>query len=108
MPQEDKAVFLHSHQDLHQSTLPYQKLLMNGLIDKNDEVFCEGKIDVVIQCQNKIWDVHALIPIIAAAGGIGSTWKNKDAKLAGNILFSANRNIHKKMLKLLNAVTEMI
>ena len=63
--------------------------------------FCEGKIDVVMQCQNKIWDVHALIPIISAAGGIASTWKNKDAKYAGNVLFSANRNLHRKMLKLL-------
>ena len=63
--------------------------------------FCEGKIDVVMQCQNKIWDVHALIPIISAAGGIASTWKNKDAKYARNILVSTNRNIHYKMLKLL-------
>ena len=28
----------------------------------------EGKIDVVIQCGNKIWDIHPLIPIIEAAG----------------------------------------
>ena len=63
--------------------------------------FCEGKIDVVLQCQNKIWDLHAVIPIISAAGGFGSTWNNRDAKYAGNILFSSNRNIHKKMLKLL-------
>jgi len=63
--------------------------------------FCEGKIDVVMQCQNKIWDVHALIPIISAAGGVASTWENKNAKYAGNVLFSANNSIHKKMLKLL-------
>ena len=63
--------------------------------------FCEGKIDVVLQCQNKIWDVHAIIPIISAAGGIGSTWNNRGAKYAGNVLFSANRTIHKKMLKFL-------
>ena len=63
--------------------------------------FCEGKIDLVMQCQNKIWDVHALIPIISAAGGVSSTWNNKDAKNAGNVLFSANKTIHKKMLKLL-------
>jgi len=62
---------------------------------------CEGKIDVVIQCQNKIWDVHAIIPIVSAAGGIASTWKNKDAKYAGNVLFSANKTVHQKFLKLL-------
>ena len=63
--------------------------------------FCEGKIDAVLQCQNKIWDLHAIIPIVSAAGGIGSTWNNRDAKYAGNVLFSANKTIHKKILKLL-------
>ena len=66
--------------------------------------FCEGKIDAVLQCQNKIWDLHALIPIISAAGGVASTWNNKDAKYAGNVLFSANKSIHKKILKLLKPV----
>ena len=65
---------------------------------------CEGKIDVVIQCQNKIWDIHALIPIISAAGGTVTNWKNQDATRGGNILVSANRSIHKKMLKLLKPV----
>ena len=63
--------------------------------------FCEGKIDIVLQCQNKIWDVHALIPIISAAGGIATNWKNGEAKHGGSILVSANKTIHKKMLKLL-------
>ena len=66
--------------------------------------FCEGKIDAVLQCQNKIWDLHAIIPIISAAGGIGSTWNNRDAKYAGNVLFSANKSIHKKILNLLKPV----
>ena len=63
--------------------------------------FCEGKIDIVLQCQNKIWDVHALIPIISAAGGTATNWKNGEAKHGGSILVSANKTIHKKMLKLL-------
>ena len=29
--------------------------------------FAEGKVDVVLQCSNKIWDIHPLIPIIKAA-----------------------------------------
>ena len=64
----------------------------------------EGRVDIVIQCSNKIWDIHPLIPIIKAAGGHISTWDNKDATKAGNILVSANRSIHKKMLKLLKPV----
>jgi histidinol phosphatase-like enzyme (inositol monophosphatase family) len=62
---------------------------------------CEGKIDVVFQAINKIWDIHPLIPIIEAAGGIVTTWNNKDPVIAGSILVSANKSIHNKMLKLL-------
>ena len=63
--------------------------------------FCEGRLDVVIQCMNKIWDIHPLIPIIKASGGIASTWRNENANKAGNVLISANKSIHKKMLRLL-------
>jgi len=61
----------------------------------------EGRVDAVIQCSNKIWDIHPVMPIIKAAGGVISTWDNKDAVLAGNILVSANQSIHNKLLKLL-------
>ncbi len=65
----------------------------------------EGKIDVVIQAINKIWDIHPLIPIIKAAGGIVTNWKNENAKKAGNILVTTNKNIHNKFLKLLKPVS---
>ena len=65
----------------------------------------EGKIDVVIQCANKIWDIHPLIPIIEAAGGIVSNWKNESATKAGNILVSANRSTHNKFLKILKPIS---
>jgi myo-inositol-1(or 4)-monophosphatase len=65
----------------------------------------EGKIDIVIQCSNKIWDIHPLIPIIKAAGGIVSTWKNSDAVNGGNIIVSSNKNIHKKVLQILKPVS---
>ena len=67
--------------------------------------FCEGKIDVVIQRKNKIWDIHPLIPIIKAAGGLVTTWDNRDAVNAGSILVSANQSIHNMMLKLLKPVS---
>jgi histidinol phosphatase-like enzyme (inositol monophosphatase family) len=67
---------------------------------------CEGKIDVVFQCANKIWDIHPLIPIIKAAGGVVTTWNNKDAVNAGSILVSANQSTHNKMLKLLKPVSK--
>ena len=64
-------------------------------------LLAEGKVDVVIQCGNKIWDIHPLIPIIESAGGTVSNWKNESAVKAGNILVSANKKIHKKFLKIL-------
>ena len=66
----------------------------------------EGKVDVVMQCSNKIWDIHPLIPIIKAAGGNVSTWSNKDAVNAGNILVSSNSTVHNKFLKLLKPVSK--
>ena len=64
----------------------------------------EGRLDIVIQCSNKIWDIHPLIPIIKAAGGYFNTWDNKDAIKGGNILVSSNKTIHNKFLKLLKPV----
>ncbi len=66
----------------------------------------EGRLDIVIQCSNKIWDIHPLIPIIKAAGGCISTWDNRDAINAGNILVSSNKTIHNKFLKLLKPVSK--
>ena len=66
--------------------------------------FADGKLDIVIQCGNKIWDIHALIPIIKASGGIVSTWKNGDPKKAGDIICSVNKSLHKKILRILRPV----
>ena len=72
--------------------------------------FCEGKIDVVMQCQNKIWDIHALIPIISAAGGIVTNWKNEEAKKGGNIIANQLHNSGQvqpsKNLKIMHLVLE--
>ena len=65
---------------------------------------CEGRIDIVLQCLNKVWDIHPIIPIVKASGGTISTWKNEDAVKAGNILVSANNSAHNKILKLLKPI----
>ena len=51
--------------------------------------------------KNKIWDIHPLISIIKGLGGIVTTWRNESANKAGNVLISANKSIHTKMLRLL-------
>ena len=63
--------------------------------------FAEGKIDVVIQAVNKIWDINPLIPIIKKSGAIVTNWKDQPAEKGGNILATSNRSLHNKILKLL-------
>ena len=97
------GAFYGSLSDKQKSKIPKVRKLMQFPVSDalSYSHFSEGKIDVVLQCKNKIWDIHPLIPIIKASGGIVSTWDGKDPINAGRILVSANRLIHNKMLKLL-------
>ena len=65
---------------------------------------CEGKLDVVLQCYNKIWDIHPMITLIKNAGGYITTWKGGDPRVGGSILASSNKHLHKKVLNLLKPV----
>ena len=68
---------------------------------------CEGKIDVVFQATNKIWDIHPLMPIIKAAGGVVTTWDNRRCcKCWKHFSFMPINLIHNKMLKLLKPVSK--
>ena len=65
---------------------------------------CEGKLNVVLQCYNKIWDIHPMIPLIKNAGGYINTWSGKDPKIAGSIVASSSRELQKKILKMVKPV----
>ena len=65
----------------------------------------EGKLDIVIQCGNKIWDIHPLIPIIRAAGGKVSTWKGDEPINGGKIIAANNEKNKNQMIKLLKTVS---
>ena len=57
---------------------------------------CRGRVDVVVQCANKNMGYSSINSIINAAGGIVTTWENKDPVLAGNIVVSNNISNHKE------------
>ena len=65
---------------------------------------CEGKLNVVLQCYNKIWDIHPMITLIRNAGGCITTWKGKDPKVGGSIIASSSKELHNKILKMLKPV----
>ena len=66
---------------------------------------CEGKLNVVLQCRNKIWDIHPIITLVKNAGGHITNWKGKDPKAGGSILVSSSSILHKKILKILKPVS---
>ena len=65
---------------------------------------CEGKLNVVLQCYNKIWDIHPMIPLIRNAGGFINTWRGKNPKIGGSIVASSSVILHKKILNMLKPV----
>ena len=66
----------------------------------------EGRLEIVVQCANKIWDIHPIIPIVRASGAIVTTWNNKNPVAGGNIIVSNNIKNHKKVLELLKPVAK--
>ena len=66
----------------------------------------EGRLEMVAQCANKIWDIHPIMPIVRAAGAIVTTLGNQNPVVGGNIIVSNNKANHKKILKLLKPLAE--
>ena len=66
----------------------------------------EGRLEMVAQCANKIWDIHPIMPIVRASGAIVTTWGNKNPVVGGNIIVSNNRENHKQILKLLKPLAQ--
>ena len=57
----------------------------------------EGRLEIVAQCANKIWDIHPLYQLLRAAGAISlTTWDNKNACNVGKYLLSSNKKIIKR------------
>lgn len=62
-----------------------------------------GHIDLVIESELKPYDIAALIPIVAGADGIITTWDGKPAQSGGRIIAAGDRRVHEEAMALLNA-----
>lgn len=62
-----------------------------------------GFIDVVVERLLQPYDIAALIPIVQGAGGVVTDWSGGSAVSGGAVVASANRELHEKVLSLLNA-----
>lgn len=64
-----------------------------------------GHADIMLDPIMKQWDLMALIPVIRGAGGVISTWEGK-SPVAGNSCVAANKQLHQKVIDLLNSGTQ--
>ncbi|MCK9914647.1 histidinol-phosphatase [Microbacteriaceae bacterium K1510] len=62
-----------------------------------------GLIDLVIETEIKPHDIVPLIPIIAGAGGIVTTWENGPAQGGGRIIAAGDKRVHDAALEMLKS-----
>jgi len=67
-------------------------------------LLAEGKVEAVIESNLKPYDIVPLIAIIKNSGGHITDWNNKSAVKGGNILATANKNLHQKLLKIVKKI----
>jgi myo-inositol-1(or 4)-monophosphatase len=65
-----------------------------------------GQIDLVTEGDLKPWDVHALIPIIEAAGGVITAWDGGPAAAGGFVVACGDPALHAELLPLLQGAAE--
>ncbi len=62
-----------------------------------------GHIDLIIETEIKPHDIVPLIPIIAGAGGIVTTWENGPAQNGGRIVVAGDQHVHEAALEMLKS-----
>ena len=58
-----------------------------------------GLIDVIVETEIKPYDIVAIIPIVAGAGGIVTTWDNGPAQDGGRVIVAGDRRVHAQALE---------
>jgi myo-inositol-1(or 4)-monophosphatase len=61
-----------------------------------------GHVDLVIETELKPYDVLPLVPIIAGAGGMITTWEGSAPHAGGRIVAAGDKRTHAAALELLN------
>ena len=57
-----------------------------------------GQLDIVVENVLKPWDILPLVPIVRGAGGVLTNWQGGDDLTDGQVLASANPNLHAQAL----------
>jgi myo-inositol-1(or 4)-monophosphatase len=62
-----------------------------------------GHVDLVIETELHPHDILPLLPIIAGAGGIVTSWDNGPVHAGGRVVVAGDKRVHAAALELLNA-----
>jgi len=62
-----------------------------------------GHVDLVIETGLKAHDIVALIPIVAGAGGVITSWDGGPATHGGRIVAAGDKRVHAAAMDILNA-----
>jgi myo-inositol-1(or 4)-monophosphatase len=65
-----------------------------------------GHIDLIIETEIKPHDIVPLMPIIAGAGGIVTTWENGPAQGGGRIVVAGDKRVHQAAIEMLKSESE--
>jgi myo-inositol-1(or 4)-monophosphatase len=60
-----------------------------------------GHLDLIVETELKPHDVIPLMPIIAGAGGIVTTWEGEPANNGGRIIAAGDRRVHEEAMRVL-------
>jgi len=60
-----------------------------------------GLIDVIVETEIKPYDIVAIIPVVAGAGGIVTTWDNGPAQGGGRVIVAGDKRVHAQALEIL-------
>ena len=59
-----------------------------------------GQVDLVVESGLKPWDVQALMPLVAAAGGVITDWRGGDCRDGGQVIAAGDPALHEQTLKM--------
>jgi len=60
-----------------------------------------GHLDLIVETELKPHDVIPLMPIIAGAGGVMTTWEGGPASAGGRIIAAGDRRVHEEAMRVL-------
>lgn len=77
-------------------------LVRNGYDCYAYAMVAAGHMDVVIESGLEAYDIQAMIPLVEGAGGMLTDWSGGAADQGGQVVASANKELHKQVLGLIN------